>query len=95
MNHILSYILLGYCSGSVLFARVSMALFHKDDMINASRDKNPGTFNAFLYGGFLCGLLTLAGDLLKGFLPVSLFLHACLRLHMSREPRESMRVSLF
>lgn len=38
-------------------------------------DKNPGTFNVFQYGGFLCGTLTLCGDLLKGFLPV--FLYRC------------------
>lgn len=38
-----------------------------------SCDKNPGTFNAYQYGGFLCGTLTLCGDLLKGFLPVFLY----------------------
>ena len=28
-----------------------------------------------LFGGFLCGLLTLSGDLLKGFVPVQLYMH--------------------
>lgn len=42
-------------------------------MISESSDKNPGTFNAFKYGGFLCGTLTLCADLLKGFLPVFLY----------------------
>ena len=35
-----------------------------------SPDKNPGTMNAFTYGGFRCGVFTLCGDLFKGFLPV-------------------------
>ena len=30
--------------------------------------------NAFMHGGMLCGTLTLIGDILKGFLPVFLFL---------------------
>ena len=38
-----------------------------------SEDGNPGTVNAFRYGGFWCGLITLCGDLLKGFIPVFLF----------------------
>ena len=59
-------ILLGYLSGSILFARVSMALLHKGYILTASKDGNPGTANAFRYGGFLCGTLTLSGDLLKG-----------------------------
>jgi len=67
------YIILGYLSGSVLYARVFAGIFGKEGMIEHSRDQNPGTANAFMYGGFWCGLLTLAGDLLKGFLPVFLF----------------------
>ena len=39
-----------------------------------SPDSNPGTFNAFQCGGFLCGCLTLFCDLAKGFLPVALYL---------------------
>lgn len=70
-------ILLGYLSGSVLFARVSMALLHKGYILTASKDGNPGTANAFRYGGFLCGTLTLSGDLLKGFFPVHLLVSAC------------------
>ncbi len=39
-----------------------------------SPDHNPGTANAFRYGGFWCGFLTLVCDLLKGFLPVFLYM---------------------
>ena len=64
---------IGYFSGSILFASVCSALLKKNIVCN-SPDQNPGTFNAFRYGGFLCGALTLCGDLLKGFLPVALYL---------------------
>ncbi len=67
------FALLGYASGSVLYALVFAALFHKD-VLTDSRDRNPGTANAFQKGGFLCGLCTLCCDLLKGFLPVFLYL---------------------
>jgi len=69
------YIIFGYLSGSVLYARVFTKLFQREGVLERSRDGNPGTANAFLYGGFGCGLLTLAGDLAKGFLPVYLFTH--------------------
>lgn len=68
------YIVLGYLCGSILYARVSAALLHRGDITACSADGNPGTANAFLYGGFWCGVLTLCGDLLKGFLPVQLYL---------------------
>lgn len=64
----------GYLCGSILFARVYGALFGKD-LISNSTDGNPGTSNAFIYGGMLCGTLTLLGDLIKGFLPVFLYLY--------------------
>ncbi len=65
----------GYLSGSLLFARYFGWLFGKDVLPEEGSDQNPGTFNAFQYGGFLCGVLTLCGDLLKGFLPVFLYLY--------------------
>lgn len=68
------FILLGYLSGSVLYARIFLKLFKKEELLAVSRDQNPGTANAFLYGGFWCGMLTLVADLLKGFLPVYLFM---------------------
>lgn len=68
------YLLFGYLSGSILFAHVAAKLLGKEDCFLDSKDQNPGTANAFLCGGFACGLLTLAGDLLKGWLPVHLYL---------------------
>lgn len=76
MNRYLIYVAAGYLSGSVLYARLFLQLFGKADEYLQSKDENPGTANAFHYGGFSCGVLTLAGDMLKGFLPVWLFLHS-------------------
>lgn len=75
MTRLTIYILFGYFLGSFLFAKIIAGIFHKDNMISDSADGNPGTANAFLYGGFFCGILTLSGDLLKGFLPVFMFAH--------------------
>ena len=68
------FIILGYMSGSVLYADLFGSLFGKKELYQNSADKNPGTANAYIYGGFWCGTLTLIFDLLKGFLPVFLYL---------------------
>ena len=73
---ILGFVLLGYLSGSVLYARLFAHLFGKEKMLENSRDKNPGSANAFMYGGFWCGLLTLICDIGKGFVAVFLFIRA-------------------
>lgn len=68
---LLLVILVGYLLGSLLPAKFYVWLLTKEDVVEKSPDSNPGTFNAFQYGGFLCGCLTLFSDLLKGFLPVA------------------------
>ncbi len=73
MARILCYILVGYLSGNILWAKFFGHLLSKEDITAASPDGNPGAFNAFQYGGFWCGCLTLCFDMLKGFLPVFLF----------------------
>ena len=76
MNRVrdLLYLLLGYLSGCVLYAEVFSRVFHKE-IASAAKDKNPGAANAFVHGGFWCGVLTLAGDMLKGMVPVALYMH--------------------
>lgn len=74
MLRTLTFTGIGYLSGGILFARLFGHLLKNKDITFESPDGNPGTFNAFRYGGFLCGVLTLFGDLLKGFLPVFLYL---------------------
>ena len=68
------FALAGYLSGSVLYARVFSVLLRRGDIASQSKDGNPGTANAFLCGGFWCGAPTLCCELLKGFLPVWLYL---------------------
>lgn len=74
MVRVCFYLLAGYLSGSVLYARIWGRLISHRDITEGTRDQNPGTANAFMKGGFLCGVLTLLCDLAKGFLPVWLFL---------------------
>ncbi len=71
----IAFIIIGYLSGSILYARIFGSMIKGKDIIKESRDQNPGTANAFMQGGFWCGALTLVFDMLKGFLPVYLYLH--------------------
>lgn len=68
----LFYIIVGFCSGSILFSRIIPFLFKNVDVTKESDDGNPGAFNAFSYAGPLCGTFALLLDLLKGALPVML-----------------------
>lgn len=68
----LLFSIIGYLCGSILFANVFGKLFRKDDILERSKDHNPGASNAYKYGGFWCGTCTLCCDLLKGFIPVYL-----------------------
>lgn len=78
VDPVILFTVLGYLSGSILYARVFTRLFGKGDIIGRSKDRNPGAANAFSYGGFWCGALTLLCDLAKGFIPVFCFTHyAC------------------
>ncbi len=66
---------MGYISGSILFIRVYEALFHKGDLTKRSEDGNPGAYNAYKNGGFVAGTFTVLGDILKGLIPVALFMN--------------------
>ncbi len=68
------FTVIGYLSGSILYAELFCALFRKKEAYLQGSDHNPGTANAYMYGGFWCGTLTLIFDLMKGFLPVFLYL---------------------
>lgn len=67
--------ILGYFLGSILFARLFSEKIRHINIGDISADGNPGTANAFKNAGFLCGVLTLLGDLGKGFLPVYCYIH--------------------
>ena len=66
------YMVVGYLAGSMLFALEYPKIFKGVDVRRLSEDGNPGTYNAFVYGGIGCGILTLLSELAKGFMPVFL-----------------------
>jgi glycerol-3-phosphate acyltransferase PlsY len=60
---------LGYLFGSISSAVVVSRLMGLDDPREVG-SKNPGATNVLRYGGKLAAVLTLAGDVLKGVIPV-------------------------
>ena len=79
------YIIAGYLVGSILFASLFTKWIHGIDLAKESKDGNPGTANAFMQGGFICGVLSLVCDLGKGFLPVYFYV---------REPATQLGIGL-
>lgn len=84
-----TFVIIGYLSGSILYARIFGWLFKHEDITLDTKDHNPGTANAFMKGGFLCGALTLVCDLLKGFLPVFFY---CRLAQQYRAPELAMAI---
>lgn len=74
MNYLI-FTVLGFCSGSILYAYWIPKLFFKKDAYTDGKDGNPGTANAYMTGGFFVGTLCLILELGKGFLPVFAALH--------------------
>lgn len=67
MSSYLGFVIGGYLLGSILFAYVLPKLTRHIDIREMSEDGNPGTYNAFWYGGVICGICVLLLELLKGF----------------------------
>ena len=72
MLYYMVFALAGYLLGSFLFAPFFGRIIKKKDIIQNTKDLNPGTANAFMEGGAVCGMLTLVCDMGKGFLPLFL-----------------------
>ena len=70
IKYYLIFALLGYLSGSVLYAYWLPKLICHVDVCTESVDGNPGAANAFQYGGITVGMAVLLMELLKGALPV-------------------------
>jgi acyl phosphate:glycerol-3-phosphate acyltransferase len=66
------YIAAGFASGAVLYSVYLPKLIRGVDVTLVSADKNPGAYNAFVYGGVPVGILCLLLDILKGYVPVLL-----------------------
>lgn len=69
----IALILFGYLSGSVLYAELFTNIICKKSLFEVSKNGNPGTANAFIYGNKACGILAVIGDLLKGIIPVMIY----------------------
>lgn len=63
---------LGYISGSIMYAYLLPKLFVHVDIRELSDDGNPGTANAFKYAGTGIRIVVVFCELAKGFLPVYL-----------------------
>ncbi|MFR6392557.1 MAG: glycerol-3-phosphate acyltransferase [Roseburia sp.] len=72
--HLHLFSIAGYLSGSILYAYWIPKILFQKDICALSPDGNPGTANAFVYGGFRAGILALLLELFKGFFPVVLAL---------------------
>lgn len=68
----LFFTVLGYVSGSVLYAYLLPKWFKNMDICEMSDDGNPGTANAFKHAGVGIGSLVIVCELLKGTVPVFL-----------------------
>ena len=64
------FAILGYLSGSILYASIIPKYLFHIDPASLSNDKNPGTFNAFKYAGKKAGIPVIIMELLKGIIPV-------------------------
>lgn len=70
MREYIFWIVLGYLSGSLLFALWLPRWICHVDIRQVSEDKNPGTFNVFQHCGAWMGSMVLALEIGKAFLPV-------------------------
>lgn len=66
----LVYMILGYLSGSVMYAYLIPKTLKHIDIRELSKDGNPGAANAFLHAGVPIGILVILCELLKGAIPV-------------------------
>lgn len=62
--------LIGYFSGSILYAYLIPRYMNHINICEVSDDGNPGTANVFKYAGIPAGCLVICLELLKAFFPV-------------------------
>ena len=66
------FILIGFISGSMMYSYLLPKWFAKTNIIDESKDNNPGAVNAIKHAGTQIGIICLLLDMLKGFIPVFL-----------------------
>lgn len=79
----LLWTLIGYLSGSILYAYLIPRYISNINIYEASDDGNPGTANVFKYAGIPAGCIVICMELLKAFIPVFIAAH---RLNPARLP---------
>lgn len=75
MKVVLIFAIAGYVCGSFMSAYYIPQWLYDMDVALMSDDGNPGAANVFKNAGVPCGILVLAADLLKGYLPVHMALN--------------------
>lgn len=73
----LIFILLGFCSGSIMYSEIFPYILAGKDISLLSDDENPGCSNAFRHAGIPMGILCLVFDIFKGTLPILWSLSFC------------------
>lgn len=76
MNYFI-FILLGFCSGSIMYSQIFPYILAGKDITRLSDDRNPGCSNVFHHTGVPMGILCLVFDIFKGTLPVLWSLSFC------------------
>lgn len=66
----LFFIVIGYLSGSIMYASLLPKALKHIDVQELSEDGNPGTANAFSCAGIPVGIAVIICELLKGALPI-------------------------
>ena len=82
LHTIIIFSIIGFFSGSILYAKLLPKLFYNIDITEISEDGNPGTANVFKYCGKKCGILTAILEFAKGFFPVA-FSHGVAGINMT------------
>ncbi len=70
MINYIFFIIIGYLSGSIMYAHLLPHMTKHIDIRKFSEDGNPGAANVFMHAGIPMGVLVLICELLKGALPV-------------------------
>lgn len=97
----LFFTILGFALGSTLFAYWTPKIIRHIDIRELPADHNPGVANAFMYGGFFCGLLSLILELAKGFVCSGISRAALFRYSLAafysgaHRPGVRTRISIF
>jgi glycerol-3-phosphate acyltransferase PlsY len=70
MKHCIIMTIIGFFSGAVMYSYLIPRIFFKTDITKTSEDGNPGSSNAVKAAGLPAGIICMALDVSKAFVPV-------------------------